>query len=250
MVPLSIQLYTVRETAAKDFVGVLKQIAAVGFTGVEFAGLHGMTPKAVRKVLDDLGLVASSAHCPAVTKENLNESVDTARTLGYTRLISGRKADAFATAGAIARAAADYEASAALLPAGMTVGYHNHAWEFDQVGGRLGMEIFLEKAPSVFAQVDVYWAANFGTVNPAAFVSKYAARVPMLHLKDGPLVKGEKHTALGQGKVDLKACVAAADPKVLEWNVFEMDACAGDVMTAVAESYRYAIASQLATGRK
>jgi sugar phosphate isomerase/epimerase len=250
MVPLSIQLYTVRELAAKDFVGVLEQIAAVGFKGVEFAGLHGMAPKDVRKVIDDLGMVASSTHGEFPTKDNLSQLIDTAHALGYTMLISGRRADAFKTAADIARTAEAYEAAAALMPKGMTVGYHNHAWEFDKVDGRLAMDLFLEKAPSVFAQVDVYWAANFGEVDPAAFVAKHKGRIPTLHLKDGPLVKGQKHTALGQGKVDLAACVAAADPKVLEWAVFEMDACEGDVMTAVAASYKYAIAQKLAVGRK
>ncbi len=250
MVPLSIQLYTVREMAAKDFIGTLKKVAAVGFKGVEFAGLHGHAPKDLRKVLDDLGLVASSAHCPAVTKENLSESVDTARTLGYTMLISGRKADAFKTAADIARVAADYEAAAAMLPKGMTVGYHNHAWEFDKVDGRLAMEILLEKAPSMFSQVDIYWAANFGAVDPAAFIRKHAGRIPTLHLKDGPLVKGGKHTALGKGKVDQAASIAAADPKRLQWVVFEMDACAGDIMTAVDESYRYLVGRKLAAGNK
>jgi sugar phosphate isomerase/epimerase len=250
MVPLSIQLYTVREMAAKDFVGVLKKIAAVGFKGVEFAGLHGMAPKDVRKVIDDLGMVASSAHCPMVTKENLSESLDIARTLGYTMLISGRKADAFKTAADIAKTAADYEAAAALMPKGFTVGYHNHAWEFDKVDGRLAMDLFLEKAPSIFSQVDVYWASNFGAVDPAAFVKKHQKRIPILHLKDGPLVKDKKHTALGKGKVNIPACLAAADPKLLQWAVFEMDGCDTDILTAVADSYQYMITEKLAAGRK
>ena len=199
MVPLSIQLYTVREMAAKDFVGVLKKIAAIGFKGVEFAGLHGHSPKDLRKVLDDLGLVASSSHCPAVTKENLSESVDTARTLGYTMLISGRKADAFKTAADIARVAADYEAAAAMLPKGITVGYHNHAWEFDKVDGRLAMEILLEKAPSMFSQVDIYWAANFGAVDPAAFIRKHQAH-PRAAPEGRAACQGQEAHGPGQGQ--------------------------------------------------
>jgi sugar phosphate isomerase/epimerase len=209
-----------------------------------------MAPKDLRKVLDDLGMVASSAHCEFPTKDNVGQLVDTARTLGYTQLISGRRDVAFKTSADIARAAAEYEAAAGLMPKGMTVGYHNHWWEFGVVDGRLGMDRFLEKAPSVFAQVDVYWAANFGAVDPARFVADHKSRIPTLHLKDGPLVQGHKHTALGKGKVNLSACVAAADPKLLEWVVFEMDACDGDVMLAVAESYMFAVDSKLAEGRK
>ena len=56
MAPISVQLYTLRDEAAKDFFGVLKTVADIGYTGVEFAGLHGKSAAEVRKVIDDLGL--------------------------------------------------------------------------------------------------------------------------------------------------------------------------------------------------
>ena len=43
MLPIAIQLYTVRDQAAADFEGTLKAIKAMGYEGVEFAGLHGKT---------------------------------------------------------------------------------------------------------------------------------------------------------------------------------------------------------------
>ncbi|GAF97465.1 unnamed protein product, partial [marine sediment metagenome] len=39
--PIAVQLYSVREAAAGDLIGVLEQIAAIGYAGVEPAGLHG-----------------------------------------------------------------------------------------------------------------------------------------------------------------------------------------------------------------
>ena len=41
MAPISIQLYTLREECAKDFFGVLRTLAEIGYAGVETAGLHG-----------------------------------------------------------------------------------------------------------------------------------------------------------------------------------------------------------------
>ena len=43
MLPIAIQLYTVRDQAAADFEGTLRAIKAMGYEGVEFAGLHGKT---------------------------------------------------------------------------------------------------------------------------------------------------------------------------------------------------------------
>lgn len=251
MKPLSIQLYTVRDAAAKDFIGVLKSIAAIGYKGVEFAGLHGHTPREIRKVLDGLGLVASSSHVGLPTKENRQEMIDTAGALGYKLLITGKGPDDFKTIDGIRKAADEFQAGAELLKGtSLRLGYHNHWWEMSKVGGRYGLDVFLELAPAVFSQTDVYWACNFGAVDVPALVRKNAKRIPCLHLKDGPLVQGQPHTAVGKGKMDMSAVIAAADPKVLKWLIVELDECATDMMGAVEDSYTYLTGEGLAEGNR
>ena len=44
MLPIAIQLYTVRDAAAADLRGTLEKIKKMGYDGVEFAGLHGNKP--------------------------------------------------------------------------------------------------------------------------------------------------------------------------------------------------------------
>jgi sugar phosphate isomerase/epimerase len=251
MKPISLQLYTLRERASKDFVGVLKDVAAIGYKGVEPAGLHGMKPAAVHKVLDDLGLVASSSHCPLPTPENISETVDTAATLGYGLVVSGLGPDDFKTLDAIKATAAKFQASAELLkPHGLRVCYHNHWWEMDKIKGRHGLDIFLELAPDAFSQTDLYWACGFGAVDVPAFVARHASRIPLVHVKDGPLVKGKPHTAVGAGKMDIPACLAATDDSGLDWAVVELDDCATDMTQAVRESYKYLTRAHLAAGNK
>jgi len=251
MKPISIQLYSVRDAAAKDFIAVLKKIAAIGYKGVEFAGLHGFRPAEIRKVLDDLGLVASSSHAGLPTRENVREMVDTANTLGYKLIITGKGPDDFKTVAGIKKAAREFQAGAAVLEGtGLALGYHNHWWEFNPVRGRLGMEIFMDLAPDVFSQTDVYWACNFGAVDPAKFIRSHKKRIPILHLKDGCFVRDHPHTAVGQGRVDFARIVKAADPKVLQWVVVELDACATDMMQAVEDSYRYLTKAGLAKGNR
>lgn len=251
MTPISVQLYSVREAAAKDFVGVLKKVAAIGYKAVEFAGLHGHTPKDIRKVLDDLGLVASSSHAGLPAPDSASEIIDTAKTLGYTLVITGKGPDDFKTVDAIEKAAAEFQKGAELIKsAGLRLGYHNHWWEMSPVDGRLGLERFLEAAPAVFSQTDVYWACNFGKVDVPALVAAHNSRIPCLHLKDGPLVQGQPHTAVGKGKMDIPAVVKAADPKVLKWLIVELDECATDMMGAVEDSYAYLTSTGLAEGNR
>jgi len=48
----------------------------------------------------------------------------------------------------------------------------------------------------------------------------------------------------------MPAIIGAADPNVLEWLIVELDSCEGDMMEAVAQSYRYLTSAGLAVGNK
>lgn len=59
--PVALQLYSVRDALESDFEGTLRQVKDMGYEGVEFAGLYGRTPEAVRKLLEEIGMEAVSA---------------------------------------------------------------------------------------------------------------------------------------------------------------------------------------------
>lgn len=248
--PLSIQLYTLREAAQKDFPAVLRMLAETGYKGVEFAGLHGHSPQEIKTLLDELGLQVSSSHVGLPTPENIQQIVDTEGTLGNTRLISGLGPNDFKTEDDCKRSAERFQQAAELAKQhNVTFGMHNHWWEFDTVGSKLVYDYVLEAAPDMFSELDVYWAV-YGGQNAAEVVAAHKARLPLLHIKDGTLEKDQPHVAVGSGKLDFAAIIGAADPNVLEWLIVELDACATDMAEAVRQSYRYLISQNLAAGNK
>ena len=87
--PISVQLYSLRDLAAKDFTNVLKTVSKIGYAGVEFAGLHNMPAAAVRKVIDSEGLAVSSAHTAVFDPAQWNKVEDEAKALGYNKLVGG-----------------------------------------------------------------------------------------------------------------------------------------------------------------
>ena len=247
--PICVQLYSLREKAKKDLPGAIKDIADGGYVGVEMASLYGHKAADVRKMLDDAGLIASSAHVDMPTPENVKEVVETAQALGYKMIISNRGPDMFATADGVKKVAEELQKAAELLkPHGLKFGYHNHYWEFDLRDGQLIYDQLMKLAPDIFGEIDIYWASNFGAVmNVPEVIARYRSRVPLLHIKDGPLVRDQPHTAVGAGKVNVAACVGAADPKVLQALVVELDRCATDMVAAVQQSCRWL--SQQGLGR-
>ena len=250
MKPIALQMYSLRERAKDDLAGVLKEVAAMGYVGVETAGLYGHPAREVRKMLDDLQLVCCSTHGPMPTRDTIAERVDGAAALGTDMIVAGLNPKNFESGEALAESVEILTTAVAVATeAGVKYGYHNHWWELDPVGEATAYEAIMREVPAMFSQLDVYWASNFGTVDVPALLAKYAPRVPLLHIKDGPLVRDEAHTAVGAGKMDIPAVVAAADHDVLRWLIVEIDRCEGDMTEAVAASARYMIDNGIGRGR-
>ena len=250
MVPISVQLYSLREASEQDFDAVLGQLAEIGYKGVEPFNLFGKTPEQFVQQVDSLGMQISSSHFPWLQNaDDLSQAIEVAQTFGITRLPAGYAPDDFADMDAIQRTIERTQVLVdALSPHNLSLFLHNHWWEFALHGDRPGYHYLQDAVPEVQFELDTYWAANFGACDPAAELARIADRTPLLHIKDGPLVKRESHVAVGSGKMDIPSLFSAADPDVLEWAVVELDACDTDMMTAVAESYTYLTQNNLAEG--
>jgi sugar phosphate isomerase/epimerase len=248
--PIALQLYTVRESAARDFPGTIRRVADIGYKGVEFAGLQGHDAKEITQLVKDLGLEVCSSHAGVVTAETVQKVVDTERTLGNTRVIGGFGANQFTTMDGCEEAIEKFNQAAELLkPHGMTFGIHNHWGEFYTVDGRCVYDLLMEGAPDVFGELDVYWAA-YGKADPVEIINRYKSRFPLLHIKDGSLEENAPHLAVGSGALDMPAIIGAADMNVLQWLIVELDHYAGDMWEAVQSSYDYLTSKGLAVGNR
>ena len=247
--PVALQLYSVREAAGKDLAGTLKIVADIGYPYAELAGLHGKTPAEFKKLLDDVGLKVCSSHCAVFDAAKRAQVEDEARTMGFTHLVSGFGPKDFETEDAI-KAAADKinQAVDHFGPKGFTISIHNHWWEFD--GPNKG-DLLYKLAPKACPQLDIYWV-TVGGADPVKVMEKYAERCVLLHVKDGPATKEQKHpmTAVGKGNVKTEAILKAAEKSAVEFLIVELDDCATDMIEAVRDSYTFLVGKGLATGNK
>jgi sugar phosphate isomerase/epimerase len=248
--PLALQLYSVRQMLSRDFAGVIRRIAEIGYAGVEpIFVLPGTTLQAAGQLFHELGLAVPSAHMPLPVGTDKQAVIDAMGTLGCPRLISGKGPESFASLDAIRQACDLFnKAQVAAAEQGWQFGIHNHWWEFEKVEGRPVYQVMLERLdPRIFFEIDTYWVQTAG-YDPAKVVREFASRAPLLHIKDGPAVRGRPHTAVGDGVIDVPAIIEASGPTA-EWLVVELDNCAGDMMTAVERSYHYLVRGGWAHGR-
>jgi sugar phosphate isomerase/epimerase len=242
-IPVALQLYTVRDEAAKDFLGTLARVAAMGYAGVELAGMGGLSARRLREALDRLGLRCAGSHIglerlrselPAVLDEN--------EALGNRYIVVPALPEAMRSREAsYAAVTGELNAiGAACRERGMVLAYHNHAFEFQRFGGRYALEILYDGTDPalVKGEPDVYWMVYAGA-DPAAWLRNHPGRCPLVHLKD--MAPGAERTfaEVGEGTIDFRPIFAAGATAGVEWYIVEQDRCARPALESAALSLRH-----------
>jgi sugar phosphate isomerase/epimerase len=271
MIPeITVQLYSARDQLSQDYEGTIRKIAAMGFGCVEPAGFPGSSREKAAELFRQLGLKAPTCHCALPIGDMKNEVIETAQMLGHRYLITGCppefKAN-FSSVDAVKATAELYcEANANVEGHGLQIGYHNHDWDLADLDGRPGYQVFLEATPlSILWEADIFWVAKAGR-DPAAFIKEIGVRGKALHFKDGVLRNEDSFTEAvtdsgkvmvgnsmpflpaGTGEVDIIA--ASKSATYAEYIAVELDSYAGDMLSAIEQSYNYLTSHGIARGVK
>ncbi|HOX37623.1 MAG TPA: sugar phosphate isomerase/epimerase [Candidatus Brocadiia bacterium] len=230
-IPIALQLYTVRDDAAKDYIGTLKKVAKMGYEGVEFAGYGGLSAKKLKKLIDDLGIKPAGTHCGmGDLQDNINELVDCAKTIGHKFITCpGMAGEYHASADGYKRAGEIFnEAGAKLKKEGITLCYHNHSAEFKSFDGKYGFDILFgaAKPANLKAELDLYWV-KYGGEDPVKYIIRYAKRLPLIHLKDMANDEKRSFAEVGEGILDLDTIFIACQLAGAKWYIVEQDTCKG-----------------------
>ena len=211
------KVYSAREVAEKDLLGVLKQLAEMGYDGVEFAGFYGHSAEEIKAMLEETGLKAISSHFAIPnTVEEMFAAIAFHKTIGCEFIAIPYLDDAHrpGSAGFAATLRAIRRFGGLCQEAGIQLLYHNHDFEFIELSGQYGLDFLYDAiCPKILqTELDCCWVKYAGE-DPAAYIRKYAGRAPIVHLKDYVGRKGGKQpyaliNADGSGKDD----GTAADP--------------------------------------
>lgn len=250
-VPIGVQLYSLRDTLATDFEGVIRKVAAQGYAGVETANAAfvSTTPKAAANLFKDLGLQVPSAHIAMPLGDQKNEVLDTMYTFECKNMVcpSISAKDFVSESSLKARCDELNQADEVARENGMTLFYHNHWWEYEQqIDGRPGYKFLLEYlAPTVKFELDTYWAQT-GGANVLDLLHEYGDRAPLLHIKDGSTVQTDPMVAVGDGVMDWASIIPAGHA---DWLIVELDRCATDMLEAVGRSFTFLSSKGYGHGR-
>ena len=252
-----------RDALAKDLPGTLKQLAAIGYQEVELAGTT-LNAGELRKLISDNGLTCPSIHTNmAELHTSAEQKIEFARALGSQYLVCSfpwtadsrfRNSDA-AQGIAAGITLDDWQWNAEQLnrigelarKADVRCGYHNHNMEFRSYDGVIAFDELLRLTdPSlVTMELDIAWVVTAG-VDPLDYLTKHAARISLLHVKD---VRKDARvtrdrleaqtTEVGSGQIDWRKLFGALDAKRIRHYFVEQENFEGPSMEAVKISYEY-----------
>lgn len=251
-----VQLYTVREQLAKEPLETLKAIAGVGYKEVELFGPNtakivqlskeaGLTPVGTHiQASDVLGGKtpdALDAFFDGIAKVDLKYAV-----VGYIMPNDrGKDQAAFKKFGEEMNRAGERAKKA-----GLTFGYHNHAFEFGKLSdGTRPIDTIIETFDPALVkfEIDVFWVSVTGN-DPVELITKLGNRVGWVHLKDkakGTPVKFEEtveHSAfaeVGSGAIDFPAVLKAAQAAGVQHYLVEQDYTPADPIASLKKSFDY-----------
>jgi len=227
---LSIQMYSVRDEQTKDFSKTIRELAKIGFAGVELAGFGNLKSAAeVKKACDDAGLLVTGMHVPLDRMESeiqkvAEESILLGKALVILPWLAEEKrqtADDWKRIGTVLNHAGE-----ALATHGVELAYHNHSFEFEQFDGKTGLEILFASTDPLLvkAELDVYWVQH-GGYDPVEFIEKFATRLPAVHLKDMAPGAEKRFAPAGTGILNFPKILEACDKANVRWLVIEQDSC-------------------------
>ncbi|MXV17660.1 sugar phosphate isomerase/epimerase family protein [Hufsiella ginkgonis] len=235
--------YTFRDALAKDVPGTLDRIKAMGITNMEFSGLFGQTPEALRALLDARGIRCTSLGVGYGDMKKPENVIKTAKTLGaqFVRIASIPHKDKI-DGPIMQQAVADFNAFGKILAEnGLTFCYHNHGPEFEPAGDLLpGSTLFdylVEKTNPKYVsfEMDILWVFVPG-YDPVAYLKKYPERFKLMHLKDRAKGSSE-NVPMGQGQINIHELLRAVQKSSVKFLYIEDESKKSEEQVPVSLAY-------------
>jgi sugar phosphate isomerase/epimerase len=244
--PLSVQLYTLRNTLPKDPEGVIKSLAQIGYREAEVLENH---IDQIVPMLRANGMTAPSGHFMLKPGAAWEADVEKAKKHGLKYVVMPYVMPNARGGPDVYRKLADdmNAAGEVCAKAGIQYCYHNHSFEFEGKQGERPWDILMDRWDKklVHLELDLFWISVAGMV-PSEFVRQHAGRVPLVHLKDkafgtpvqfhekvAPYAFREVGTGMLEFPVILRACEAAG----VKHYVVEQDQTTGDPLDSLRLSY-------------
>jgi sugar phosphate isomerase/epimerase len=203
---IGLQMYTVRDSFAKDPLRTLDQVWAIGYKVIEMANHRaeidpgtgfGINADDFKKKVDDLGIKVIGAHFmpsePRLIDSFYHDDIAVGKVIDFYADLGAKHLsmpiDFYPTKDYLLRRCELYnKIGAKCHNAGIRFLYHNHYHEFQRFDKEFMLDIILKNTDERFVgvELDAYWTFR-GALDPVSKIQQYSKRIAIIHEKDYPL---------------------------------------------------------------
>lgn len=208
-VPIGIELYSVRNSMARDMERTLHDVKSFGYEAVEYAGgLDSSNYKKFKNALDNEGLKSTSWHIPFenLSQERLDETVGICKEIGCVACIipgvDHKYYESLETTLDLCKMLNDIDNR--IKPHGIKLGYHNHMIEFNKLsnGDSIWTTYRKNTNPDIILQYDTGNALH-GNADIKTELLTLENRLDVIHIKPYSL-EHQFEALIGEDDVDYK----------------------------------------------
>lgn len=240
------QYYTIRDycKTIEDFDLSCKKVSEMGYKAVQLSGIGDFSAEEIKPIIEKYGLYVVCTHRGADKYLNeIGKEIEFHKAIGCNILGLGSMPGGKIEEGTIDEFVKNFKPVIEKInAAGLTFAYHNHAFEFQKIGGKHVFDIICEKLGNVPFKLilDVYWLA-FAGIDPAKFIRKHKENIACVHFKDLSVTGNMQFFApVGEGNLDWGDIIAACDEAGIEYALVEQDNCyEDDPFDCLERSYNF-----------
>jgi sugar phosphate isomerase/epimerase len=250
---VGVQLYTVRDVLPKAPAATLRALDAIGYRECEptYAQLSQFGAEIKATAMKPVSVHLDSAMVSQGKDADFDKAIQLSKQYGITYAVFPYLPPAERTGLEGMRALADKlnRAGEKCRAAGLSLCYHNHAFEFDPKEGATPFQVLLERTDKqlVGLELDLFWVSVAGQ-DPLDWMSKLSGRVPLIHVKDKAketptgfteAVPRTSFKEVGQGIVDWPKVLTAAEKAGVKHYIVEQDQTPGDPVESLRQSFNF-----------
>ncbi len=241
-IKLGIQLYSVRGILEDDVEQTMKELAAMGYEGVEFFGPSPASAQDLKTYLEKYDLECCGWHywgdpLGLRKEEKLKKTVELYETIDNNSLVISSIPEKYRSTIQDWEKMAEYfnQLAETLAPYDIKLGYHNHDFEFKTLEDQIPWNVFFDNLdPKITMQLDV-GNAYYGGADPVEVLRKYGDRAHSVHLKPySPDQEDGFQAIIGEDQVPWEEIFAVCDEiGNTEWYIVEYEARVADPLQEV-----------------
>ena len=177
MLPIGLQLYSLRDEASANLALTLEKVRHMGYTGIEFAGLYGHSAQEVSRLLEKNDLLPVSAHVPLA--ELLADPAGTVaqyKAIGCSYIAIPWLEEARRPGQPLYEQTLEQIRKIAeeCLHQGLKLLYHNHDFEFTKLDGEYALDRMYATIPASLLQteLDTCWVRSSLEIQKSALPNR------------------------------------------------------------------------------